>query len=153
MTRIWLHLSYCSLVTSYGEINWGQHWFRQRLVVRRHHSIIWTNVDLSSVRSIDIHLWANSHVILLPPMTKITRSFCFKHVLQISYWGHELNAYSMWSLSLLFSSIWNDRFWNMYQCEGSTDLHTDKYIYIYIPIIPFFQLGRCLLILIVYSAV
>ena len=46
-----LNLTHCGLVTPYGDIDTGQHWFRQWLLVWRHQTITWTNVDLSSVKS------------------------------------------------------------------------------------------------------
>ena len=55
---IWLHrlLNNCGLVTLYGDRELGQHWLREWMVTWRHQAITWTNVDLSSVRSGDIHL-------------------------------------------------------------------------------------------------
>ena len=41
-----LHLTHCGLVTPYGDIS----------VNLQHQAIIWTNADLSSVRSRGIHL-------------------------------------------------------------------------------------------------
>ena len=49
-------LTHCDLVMPYGDIDLGQHWLREWLVAWRHQAIIWTNVGLSSVRSIVIHL-------------------------------------------------------------------------------------------------
>ena len=47
---------YWGLVNPYGVGDLGQRWFRQWLFVWRHRAITLTNVDLSSVRSCDIHL-------------------------------------------------------------------------------------------------
>ena len=47
----------------------GQHWFKQWLVAWRHQAITWTSVDLSTVRSSDIHLKTNSQEI---PQTLVT---------------------------------------------------------------------------------
>ena len=63
---------YCVLVTPYGEIHLGQHWFRQWLVAWRHQAIAWTNVDLSLVRSSDNHLRAISQEISHPSVIKIS---------------------------------------------------------------------------------
>ena len=51
-------------MTPYGDIDLGQHWFRQWLVAWRHQAITRTNVDLSSVKSCGIHLRAISHEML-----------------------------------------------------------------------------------------
>ena len=51
-------LTHCGLVMPYGDTELGKQWLRQWLVACWHHSIIWTNVGLSSVRSSDIHLRA-----------------------------------------------------------------------------------------------
>ena len=64
-------LTHWGLVTPYGSRDLGQHWLRQWLGAWRHQAITWTNVDLSSLRSSDIHLRAVSHLIPLPPFTKI----------------------------------------------------------------------------------
>ena len=52
--------THCGLVTPFGVRYLSQHWFRWWLVAWRHQSITWPNVDLSSVKSRDIHLRANS---------------------------------------------------------------------------------------------
>ena len=44
------------LVSSYGVIELGQHWFRQWLGAWRHQVIAWINVDLSSKKFHGIHL-------------------------------------------------------------------------------------------------
>ena len=38
-------------MTTYGDIDLGKHWLRQRLGAWQHQAITWTSVDLSSVRS------------------------------------------------------------------------------------------------------
>ena len=38
-------LTYCGLVTAYGDIILGQHWLRLSFVAWRHQSITWTNLD------------------------------------------------------------------------------------------------------------
>ena len=48
------HLTYCGLVTPYGDLEMGQHCLRKWLVAWRHQAITWTNVDLCLVRSKDI---------------------------------------------------------------------------------------------------
>ena len=48
-------LTHWGLVAPYGDIDLGQHWFRQWLVAWRHQAITWTNVDVS-LRSCGIHL-------------------------------------------------------------------------------------------------
>ena len=44
------------MVTPYGNIDLGQHWFRKWLVAWRHQAITWTNVEFSSVSFCGIHL-------------------------------------------------------------------------------------------------
>ena len=69
----WLNrLTHCGLVTPYGDINLGQHWLRQWLVVWQHQTITWTNVDLSSVRSSGIHLRAILQEIPQSSVTEIS---------------------------------------------------------------------------------
>ena len=53
-------LTHCGLVMPYGVTELGQHWLRWWLVAWQHQAITWTNVDLSSVRSLGIHLRALS---------------------------------------------------------------------------------------------
>ena len=62
----------CGLVTPYGDKNLGHNWLKQWLVARWHQAIIWTNVDLSSVRSHDTHLTALSSEALKIPVSKTT---------------------------------------------------------------------------------
>ena len=45
-------LIHCSLMTTYGGIDLGQHW----LVAWQHQAITWTNVDFSLVRFYGIHM-------------------------------------------------------------------------------------------------
>ena len=59
-------------MTPYGDRDLGEHWLRQGLDAWRHQAITWTNVDLPSVRSIDIHLSTILQEILQPSITKIT---------------------------------------------------------------------------------
>ena len=49
-------LTYCVLVAPYGDRDQGQHLLMQWLVAWRHQAITWTNVDLSTIRTRDIHL-------------------------------------------------------------------------------------------------
>ena len=60
------------LVTSYCERDQGQHWLMQWCVIWRHQSITWSKVDVSSVRSGDIHPRAISLEIPQPPASTIT---------------------------------------------------------------------------------
>ena len=71
--RTWL--THCGLVTPYGSRDLSQHWFRQWLVAWWHQAITWTNVDLSSLRSSDVHLRAISLEISEPSVTKIRLNF------------------------------------------------------------------------------
>ena len=65
-------LNRCGLVMSYGDRDLGQHWFRKWLVAWRHQAITWTNIDVTSERSSDIHLRTISQVISLPSITEIS---------------------------------------------------------------------------------
>ena len=47
-------------------------------VKKRHKAITWTNVDLSSLRSSDVHLRAISREISQPPVTKISLRIIFQ---------------------------------------------------------------------------
>ena len=63
---------HCGLVTPYGDKDLCQHWLRSWLVAWRHQAITWTNVDLSSVRSNDIHLTAISQEITQQSIIEIS---------------------------------------------------------------------------------
>ena len=67
------------------------HWFRSWLVAWQHQAITWTNVDLSSLRSRDVHLTAISLEISQPSVTKISLKSIFLRI----YWNlpgaNELN--------------------------------------------------------------
>ena len=76
-------VTHCGLVTPYGSRYLGQHWFRQWLVAWRHQAITWTNVDLSSLKSSDVHLRAISLEISHPLVTKISLNIIFLR----SYWN------------------------------------------------------------------
>ena len=58
-------------MTLYGDIDPGQHWLWQWLVVWWHQAITWTNVAWSSVKSNDIHIRAISQEMPQPSITKI----------------------------------------------------------------------------------
>ena len=60
-------LTQCSLMTSHCDKDSGWHWHRYWLVAWWHKAITWTNVNLSSVRSSDVHVR-----ILQPSITKIS---------------------------------------------------------------------------------
>ena len=63
-------LTHCGLVMQYDDIDLGQHWLRYWLGARWHHAITWTNVDLTSIRSNDIHLRA---ILQESPQSSITK--------------------------------------------------------------------------------
>ena len=67
-----MKLTHCGLVTPYDDIDLGQHWLRLWLGAWRHQAITWTSVDLSSVKSSDIHLNTIAQEIPQPPITKIS---------------------------------------------------------------------------------
>ena len=64
-------LFHCGLVTPYGDVDMGQRWNGQWSVAWQHQAMTWTNVDLSSVRSTNIHLRVISHDIPQQSVTKI----------------------------------------------------------------------------------
>ena len=64
-------LTHWGLVTPYGDKDLGRHWLRYWLVAWRHQVITWTNVDLSLVRSSDIHIRASSQEVPEPSITEI----------------------------------------------------------------------------------
>ena len=70
-------LTHCGLVMPYGCRDLGQHWFRKWLVAWWHQAITWTNVDMSSLRSSDVHLRAISFEISEPSVTKISLKIIF----------------------------------------------------------------------------
>ena len=90
-----IHLTHWGLMTPYGGRDLGQHWLGWWLVAWRHLAITWTNVDLFSIRSSDMHLRALSHLIPLPPFTKI--SFHYPRVNELIKHTHALSAHnSIW---------------------------------------------------------
>ena len=88
-------LTHWGLVTPYGGRDLVQHWLRQWLVAWRHQAITWTNVDLSSVRSIDIHLRAILQKIPQPPIIKISLKIIFLKFVSNLPGANELNIAEM----------------------------------------------------------
>ena len=76
-------LTQCGLMTPYGGRDPFQHWFRYWLVAWRHLAITWTNVDLPSLRSGDVHVRAISLETSQPSFTKI----CLKIISLRFYWN------------------------------------------------------------------
>ena len=68
----WGRLTYCGLMTPYGDRDLGQHWLRQWLVAWRHQAITWTNVDFPSAMPIGIHLSTILQEILQPSIIKLS---------------------------------------------------------------------------------
>ena len=64
-------LTFCGLVTPFGDIYLRQHWLRLWLVAWWHQAITWTNVDLLSVHFNDIYLRAILQATYQPAITKI----------------------------------------------------------------------------------
>ena len=64
-------ITHCGLVMSYGNKYMGQHWLRWWLVAWRHQVFTWITVDLSLIKSPDIHLRAISQETPQPSITKI----------------------------------------------------------------------------------
>ena len=61
----------------YGDRDLGQHWLRSWLGAVRHQAITWTNVDLSSERSSDIHLRTISEAKSMPTITEVSLQIIF----------------------------------------------------------------------------
>ena len=98
-------LTHCGLVTPYGSRDLGQHWFRYWLVAWRHQAITWTNVDLSSLWSSDVHLRAISLEISQPSATKINLKIIFLWFYwnlpganELTYCCHTLRPYGVTEL-------------------------------------------------------
>ena len=89
-------LSLSGLVTPYGDIGLGQHWFRWWLVAWWHQAITWTNVDLSSVSSSYLHLMLIFVEIPQLSNTKVTLKItCIKFhsslpwANELTHWGRD----------------------------------------------------------------
>ena len=83
----------------YGDIDLGQHWFRQWLAAWRHQAITWTNVDLPSARSIGIHLSTILQEILQLSITKISWKITFLKFLWNLPGANELKGQPLWCCS------------------------------------------------------
>ena len=70
-------LTHCGIVTPYGDRDLGQQLFRWWLVAWRHQAITWINVEVSALRSSDVHLKAISLEISQPSVTKISVKIIF----------------------------------------------------------------------------
>ena len=70
-------VTHCGLVTPYEGRDLDQHWFSEWLVAWWHQVITWTNVDLSSLRSSDVHLRSISLEISQPPVNEISLKIIF----------------------------------------------------------------------------
>ena len=96
-----LPLTHWGLVTPYGDRDLGHHWLRKWLVSWRHQGITWTNVDLSSGRSSNIHRRESSHEIPPPSITEI--------ILKIKYLKYHSNFpwvnYFQWCMALLTIAV------------------------------------------------
>ena len=92
-----ISLIHCGLVTPYGEIDLGQHWLRQWLVAWQHQAITWTNVDLSSGSSNDIHLRVISQDIPQPWNTYINLEIIFLKCYSNLPEANELNSCTFWN--------------------------------------------------------
>ena len=66
-----LGLTHCDLVTPYRDTNLKQHWLRYWLIAWWHQANSWTNVDLPSMKSSEIHFR------LMPTLMSIPK-LCFK---------------------------------------------------------------------------
>ena len=76
----------------YGVRDLGQYWLRKWLVAWRHQAITWTNADLSSLRSSDVHMRAISLEISQPSVTKISlKSISLRFYWNLP-WANELNV-------------------------------------------------------------
>ena len=90
------YLTHFRMETRYGDIVPGQHWFRQWLGGWRHQAITWTNVDLSSVKSSDIHIKEISQEAPQPPINKNSLKIDYLKFYsnvsgnnELTHWGRE----------------------------------------------------------------
>ena len=115
-------------MTPYGDTDLGQLWLRQWLVAWRHQAITWTNVDLSSIRSSDIHLTATSQDRHQPSITKIHLKIINQKFCSNITGANELIVPMEPCLELFYSSFVGGidllhhgavQFYNLtYQCHG-----------------------------------
>ena len=88
-------------------LQFGHHWFRYLLIDWRHHAIIWTNVELSSIQSAITRLWP---IVLEMLKTQINRTCCkitnLKLLLSLTgKWVNiKLNVLLTTSVSLIYCS-------------------------------------------------
>ena len=87
--------AHCGLVTPYGDIDLGQHWFRYWLVAWWHRTVTWTNVALSSVRSSSDHVRAISQEIPYPSVTKIRMET--NYISRISFQSSRVQGVKPWN--------------------------------------------------------
>ena len=112
---VWMiMLAQCSLATPYDDIEMGQHWLGWWLVVWRHQVMTWTNVDLSSVRSSDIHLRTISQQASTPSLMMTSSNgniFCVTGPLCGEFTGHrwipltKASDAELWCFSLIWAWI------------------------------------------------
>ena len=100
-----LPLTHCGPVTSYGNIDLGQHWLRQWLVAWRHQAITWAIDDLSAVRSCDIHVRSFSYEDLMTPIRKSRLLIAFLKLHQDVTGTNELMAWNPLTRGSYRSSI------------------------------------------------
>ena len=97
------HVMFClthyGLMTPYGNRELGQHWSRWWLVAWRHQVITWTNVDLSSARSLGIHLRALSEEIVKIPISKTTPNINFFNIISRFPRANDLISFSKMYIS------------------------------------------------------
>ena len=95
-------LSHCGLVTPYVDTNLGQYWLRYW----RHQAITSTNVDLSSVKSSDIHLKTIALETSQPPITKISFKMTYLKFYLNLPGANELSYLCHWKRFLVNNTYW-----------------------------------------------
>ena len=126
-------------MTPYGDINPGQHYPRYWPLVQWHRAITWTNIDLSSVKSSDIHLTQFHNSYLSHQSLKLTlthRRWAHVNACRVSSCG---GVFNMWLVpSITFH--WHYNIW-VYMC--STGPFQFRWLkgYIYSPCYYHHQIG------------
>ena len=120
--EIWEHnLIQCGPVMPNGITELDQQWFRLWLVVWWHQTIIWTNVDLSSVTSNDNHLKAILQKIPLPSISKISLKMTYQKFHSNLQGANELSCCSCFHASGHKTNWWLNATLQYLQCVSNGD--------------------------------
>ena len=95
---------FCSMAS---DLLVGQRWSRQWLVAYCHQAITWTNGDLSSARSSDIHSRTVSQEIPQSSINKISLKINYLRFGHISPRGQWVNSFSSWKICERVHKYWS----------------------------------------------